>query len=326
MTRKAPGKHYRKGISLPELFHMFPNDDAAQEWLEQQRWGNEPWCPHCGSYNVRRNNHKSMPWRCAERECRKRFSVRTGTPMYKSPLGYQTWVVAIYLLNTSLKSVSSMKLHRDLKITQKTAWHLAHRIREAYAGDGGDLFFGPVEVDETYMGGKRKNMSNTKRKEAAHLGRGTAGKTAVVGAKDRKSNNVRAKVVQSADAHTLQSFVINNADPSATVYTDDASAYDGLPFQHESVKHSVGEYVREMAHTNGVESFWSTLKRAHKGTFHKISPKHLNRYVQEFAGKHNARELDTLEQMGCIVRGLEGKHVSYKRLKQTNGLSSTARA
>ncbi len=314
MTQQALVKHYRKGISLPELFRMFPDDDAAQEWLEQQRWGDEPWCPHCGSYNVRRNNHKSMPWRCAERECRKRFSVRTGTLMYKSPLGYQTWVVALYLLNTSLKSVSSMKLHRDLKITQKTAWHLAHRIRESYSNGSDDKLLGPVEVDETYMGGKRQNMSSTKRKEQAHLGRGTAGKTAVVGVKDRKSNKVRAKVIESTNAHTLQSFVIDNADPSATVYTDDASAYDGLPFEHETVRHSVGEYVRKMAHTNGVESFWSGLKRGLNGTYHKMSKKHLHRYVNEFSGRHNVRPNDTIDQMESLARNMEGKQLTYEEL------------
>ena len=133
MAKKAPGKAHRKGISLIELFQMFPNNEAAQAWLEEQRWGGEPWCPHCGSFNVRLNNHKSMPWRCAERECRKKFSVRSGTPLQSSPLGYQIWVVAIYLLTTSLKGQSSMKLHRDLKVTQKTAWFLAHRIRKTFA-------------------------------------------------------------------------------------------------------------------------------------------------------------------------------------------------
>ena len=172
MAQKAPGKAHREGISLIELFQMFPNDDAAQAWLEEQRWGGEPWCPHCGSFNVRHNNHKSMPWRCAERECRKRFSVRVGTPLQGSPLAYQIWVVAIYLLTTSLKGQSSMKLHRDLKVTQKTAWFLAHRIRNSFAAPGSGQFAGPVEVDETYMGGKRKNMSNAKRKEPAGTGRG----------------------------------------------------------------------------------------------------------------------------------------------------------
>ena len=326
MASKAPGKHYRKGMSLPELFRIFPDDDTAREWLEKQRWGNEPWCPHCGSFNVRYNNHPSMPWRCAERECRKRFSVRTGTPMQRSNLGHQTWVLAIYLVITSLKSVSSMKLHRDLDITQKTAWHLAHRIREAFGCNSDDRFTGPVEIDETHFGGKRSNMSNARRKELKDTGRGAVGKTAVVGIKDRETNEVRATVAGSTGARTLHPFITDNVDTDATVYTDDAVAYDSLPYGHESVRHSVSEHVRGMAHANGVQSFRSGLKQAHKGTFHRISPKHLNRYVQEFAGKHNIRDHDILEQMGQIVRGLAGRHVPYKGLKKSSGLSSMARS
>ena len=312
MAQKAPGKAHRKGISLIDLLDdLFPTDDAAQAWLEEQRWGGEPWCPHCGSFNVRRNNHKSMPWRCAERECRKRFSVRSGTPLQGSPLGYRIWVIAIYLLTTSLKGQSSMKLHRDLKVTQKTAWFLAHRIRKTFDnnedGEGGH-FTGPVEVDETYMGGKRKNMSNAKRKQLADegAGRGAVGKTAIVGAKDRATKQVRAQVVESTDKPTLQGFVLEHAAPDATVYTDEASAYEGLPRTHEAVKHSVSEYVRGQVHTNGMESFWSMMKRGYIGIYHKMSPKHLGRYVDEFAGRHNLRESDTLTQMGAVVRGFEG--------------------
>ena len=327
MAQKAPGRAHREGMSLVELFRMFPDEDAAQAWLEEQRWGGEPWCPHCGSFKVRRNNHKSMPWRCAERECRKRFSVRVATPMQGSPLGYQIWVIAIYLLTTSLKGQSSMKLHRDLKITQKTAWFLAHRIRKTFA-NGNSSFEGPVEVDETYFGGKRKNISNAKRKAltGAGAGRGTVGKVAVVGVKDRATKQVAATVVEKTDAATLQGFVIDHTAPGATVYSDDASAYEGLPFDHDAVKHSLAEYVKGDVHTNGIESLWSMLKRAHKGIYHKFSPKHLDRYVQEFAGRHNLRDADTLTQMSMVVRGLEGKRLTYTDLKQPNGLSSGARA
>ena len=163
--------------------------------------------------------------------------------MEGSKLGFQVWMIATFLLSTNLKSVSSMKLHRALEITQKSAWFLAHRLRRALDRDG-DMFAGPVEVDETYIGGKRKNMSNAKRKELAGTGRGAVGKTAVVGIKDRETKNVRAKVVENTDKATLQGFVVENTAPGATVYTDEASAYEGLPFTHESVKHSVSEYVR----------------------------------------------------------------------------------
>ena len=123
-----------------------------------------------------------------------------------------------------------------------------------------------------------------------------------------------AVVVPSTDTKTLQSFVSENAAPGATVYTDEAAAYQGIPFAHEAVRHSVGEYVRDMVHTNGIESFWSLLKRAHKGTFHQISPEHLNRYVQEFAGRHNMRNLDTLDQMAAVARSMDGKRLSYREL------------
>ena len=325
MTRKAPGKAFRKGISLVDLFGMFPDDATAEAWFAKTRWPHGPACPHCGSTRVLSGaNHATMPYRCREKGCRKRFSVKTGTVMEASNIGYQKWAIAIYLALTSLKSISSMKLHRDLNITQKSAWHMAHRLRRAFAENGGS-FSGPVEVDESYFGGRRANMSNAKRKELAGTGRGAMGKTAVVGIKDRATNQVRAKVTGSVAAPALQGFVIDHTVPGATVYSDDASAYNGLPFPHETVKHSVSEYVRDMAHTNGVESFWATLKRAHKGVFHKFSPKHLDRYVQEFAGKHNLRPADTRDQMRTLVEGMDGKRLTYEQLIAPNGLDSGAR-
>ena len=152
------------------------------------------------------------------------------------------------------------------------------------------------------------------------------GKIAVVGIKDRPTNQVAAKVVESTDKGTLQGFIEDHAAPNATVYSDDASAYESLPFDHETVKHSLSEYVKGDVHTNGIESLWSMLKRAHKGTFHKLSPKHLDRYVQEFAGRHNIREQDTIEQIGSIQRGMEQKLLRYPDLIADTGLDSGARA
>ena len=153
----------------------------------------------------------------------------------------------------------------------------------------------------------------SKSKRARLTGRGPAGKTAVVGAKDRRSNRVSAKVVGDTTAETLQGFVHRNVKADAPVYTDDARAYEGIP-NHESVKHSVYEYVKGDVHTNGIESFWSMLKRAHKGTFHRLSPKHLHRYVDEFVARHNFRELDTLDQMAFIASKMEGAQLRYKDL------------
>ena len=325
MPKKAPGKAHREGVTLVQLMDMFPTEEAATEWFEAVIWPDGRHCPKCGSERTREvKNAKPMPYWCTD--CRSYFSVKTGTAMQRSKIPLRKWAIAIYLCLTSLKSVSSMKLQRDIGVSQPTAWFMLHRIREAWAGEGEGPFDGPVEFDETYFGGKRRNMSNAKRKELAGTGRGAVGKTAVVGAKDRATNKVSAKVVTETDKPTLHDFVADNAEPDAVVYTDDASAYEGIPNPHESVKHSVSEYVDGMAHTNGIESFWSMLKRAHKGTFHKISPKHLQRYVSEFSGKHNVRDSGTIVQMRDTVARLVGRNLLYRDLIAPNGLSNAGRA
>ena len=309
MARNAPGKHYREGISLVEVTRMFPDDAAAERWFTQVRWPDGVHCPHCGSVNIQDGTkHKTMPYRC--RDCRKWFSVKTGTVMQSSKLGLQVWAIASYLLTTGLKGQASMKLHRDLGITQKSAWHLAHRIRETWVKKNAPMA-GPVEVDETYFGGREGNKHARKKQR---LGRGGIGKAIIAGAKDRDTNKVRAEVVEATDAETLQGFIADHVAPDATIYTDEAAAYKGMPFKHESVRHGTGEYVRHMAHVNGMESFWATLKRAHKGTFHKISEKHLQRYVTEFSGRHNDRKRDTIDQMTHIALGMVGKRLRYKDL------------
>lgn len=259
------------------------------------------------------------------KECRRRFSVKTGMVMQGSNIGYQKWAIAIYMALTNLKSVSSMKLHRDLNITQKSAWHMAHRIREAFASDNG-MFAGPVEADEVYMGGLERNKHKDKKLNG---GRGPVGKTAVAGVKHRETNEVRAKVVRKTDTASRLEHIEQHVQDDSTVYTDEALAYQNLTnrgYRHEALKHGVGEYVRGMAHTNGIESLWAVLKRVHKGTFHKVSPKHLDRYVTEFEGKHNVRERDTIDQMAKIASGMSGKRLRYGDLIADNGLDSGARS
>ena len=323
--KKAPGKAFRKGISLKQIMRMFPDNGTAERWFIAQRWPDGVCCPKCGSVNVQTGaKHPTMPFRCREKECGKLFSTKTGTVMEGSKIGYQDWIIATFQIMTSLKSVSSMKLHRDLGITQKSAWFLAQRLRMSL-WQGRTRFAGPVEIDESYFGGKRRNMSNARRKVLAATGRGPVGKTAVIGAKDRATKQVAAQVVHATDQETLQGFVKDHAAPGATVYTDDAFAYESMPFNHSTVKHSLSEYVKGDIHTNGIESLWSMLKRAHKGTFHKLSPKHLDLYVQEFAGRHNLRDMDTAEQLASIGEGMRGKRLRYKQLIADNGLASGAR-
>ena len=204
---------------------------------------------------------------------------------------------------------------------------LRHRTRAAFDAGQNVPMAGPVEVDETYMGGRETNKHKSKKLNA---GRGTVGKTAIVGVKDRKSNRVSARVVQHTDSQTFIPFIEEHAAYGAVVFTDDARPYKQLPsdfnaYHHESVKHSVGEYVKGQAHTNGIESFWATLKQAHKGVFHKISPKHVDRYLDELSGRHNARELDTIDQMGLMTRSLQHERLKYDDLIRDNGLDSTAR-
>ena len=325
MTKKAPGKSHREGMTLVQLMDMFPDEAAATAWFENVVWPDGRHCPKCGCAATREvPNATPMPYWC--KDCRSYFSVKTGTAMQRSKVPLRKWAIAVSLCLTSLKPVSSMKLQRDIGVSQPTAWFMLHRIRQAWAIDDDDRFDGPVEVDESYFGGRQANMPKAKRKTLA--GDGTAHMTAVVGAKDRDNNEVRAEVVTDTTKPTLQSFVREHIEPGAAVYTDEHRSYVGLDadFDRDSVNHRVGEYVVGMIHTNGMESFWSMLKRAHKGTFHKIGPKHLQRYVDEFAGKHNIRDSGTLVQMRDTVAGLVGRRLLYRDLVADNGLSSGSRA
>ena len=308
-TRKSgPGKSYRTGMTVFELFELFPDEESAREWFEGTRWGEGRYCGHCGSENTKPvPNEKPMPYWCSD--CRKYFSIKTGTPMHGSNLPLRKWVVAFYLMTTNLKGVSSMRIHRELGITQKTAWYMIHRIREAWNLDE-EKADGPVEVDEAYMGGRNATKHQNKKIKNAN---GTVGKKAVVGMKDRETNQVQAKVVEHTNQETLQGFVNAQIAPGAKVYTDEHGGYIGLE-NHEAVKHSAGEYVNGQAHTNGIESFWAALRRGYYGTYHKMSVKHLNRYVNEFSGRHNTRPLDTIDQMSLLALGMSGKRLRYQDL------------
>ena len=323
MARNAPGKFHRQGLTLFDVAAMFCDEAQARRWLEEQRWPDGPVCPHCNSRSVKVGvAHPSMTHRCNACSHKPMFSVKTGTVMEGSKLAYRAWAVGIYLFSTNIKGVSSMRLHRELGITQKSAWFMLARLRKAYEASIGP-FSGAVEVDETYIGGLEKNKHASKKLRA---GRGAVGKTAVVGVKERETGQVVARVTRDTTGRTLKAFVEQHTEADALVHTDEARAYQGLNRRHETVAHSVGEYVRGQAHTNGMESFWSLLKRGFEGTFHKISPKHLDRYVTEFVGRHNVRNWDTIAQMAGIVAGMNGKRIRYWELIADNGLSSGARS
>ncbi|MCY4571973.1 MAG: IS1595 family transposase [Gemmatimonadetes bacterium] len=264
-----------------------------------------------------------MPYWCPD--CRSYFSVRTGTAIARSKIPLRKWAIAIYLEMTSLKGVSSMKLHRDLGISQKSAWFMLHRIREAWSWDARkDAFLGPVEADETYFGGKRKNMSNAKRKELADTGRGPVGKTAVVGVKDRPSGKVTARPTTDTarpttdtTSPTLTGMVTDTTLAGSTVFTDGDRSYDPLKemgFLHAKVMHSVGEYVRGPASTNGIENYWSHLKRTYVGTYHYWSPEHLDRYVTEYSFRYNRRKSHVTDRMAEAVELMEGRSLSWREL------------
>ena len=324
MSKKAPGRSHREGISIMELNDLFPDDATAEKWFEAQRWPDGIFCPDCGSLNYAVcKNRRPMPYRC--RDCRAHFSVRKGTAMQDSKLGLRKWAIAFYLMASGIKGTASMKVHRDLKIPQKTAWFLMQRIREGFEAGVGKPFPGPVEADETYIGGKEGNKHSNKRHRKWSP---SEGKSIVAGVRDRPSRQISAAVVEQADKETLQGFVLDRTEETATVYTDEGSPYRSLgeKREHESVSHKAGEYVRGDVTTNGMEGFWSLFKRSYHGTFHKLSHKHLDRYVREFSGRQNIRDMDTIDMMGVLARGIVGKRLRYRELIADNGLSSGARS
>lgn len=319
-------------LTIDQLFEMFPDNAAAERWFEEQRWGRMGrFCPHCGgldTYEVK--NRKPLPYRC--RDCSSYFSVRKGTVMEASNLGYRKWAIALYWTVTSPKGTASLRIHRDLGISQQAAWFLMHRIREGFTPALGEDMPGPVEVDETYIGGKARNWTPArKRKMRERAGPkrriiGKTGKVIMVGIKDRATNKVLLDVVPDIKKGIHRLFIARNILPGTTIYTDDLSSYRNLPYPHRFVCHSKGQYVDGDVHTNGIESFWALFKRGHHGVYHKMSPKHMLRYAAEFEGRFNSRDLPTVERMGQVAQGFCGRRLRYVDLIRPNGYDSDARA
>lgn len=314
-TRKQPKtkKERQDIISLKQFNKEIPDEEAAIAFVEKKIWGDTPFCGRCGADNVYRvRSGKPMSHRC--RDCNMYFSVRIGTVMTDTNLPLKTWLLAIHLIHTSRKGISAMQLHKTLGVTYKTAWFLGHRIREAMQADRSLFRGGVVEVDETYVGGKWNRMHAHKRKQ---LGHPMANKMTVMGFKDRETGRVVAFPINESTGTALQDEVMSHVYPGTTVHTDGHGGYSRLNsfgYYHEWINHKIGEYVRDQITTNGIESFWSLLKRGYVGVFHYMSWRHLHRYVNEFAFRQSVGPGNGFETMGEVLYGMRKRRLTYARL------------
>ena len=310
-----PHEIVKTGMALSEFFRRFPDDQTAEAWFVSRRWPDGPICVHCDSMRVSAvASRRPQPYRC--KDCRRHFSVKSYSVMHDSKLGCQTWLLAVFLVVSNPKGRSSVQLAADLGICQKSAWHLAHRIRKALVDGGMFGFEGPVEVDETFIGGKAKNMHAKVRRERVH-GRGAVGKAPVVGVKDRASGKVNARVTPHVLSDVLVGAVTDTTRPGAAVFTDSNSGYASLSafgYRHEKVMHSLGEYVRGEVSTNGIENFWSGLKRTYIGTYHYMSPEHLHRYVTEHSFRYNRRSRHVIDRMSEAAVQMDGRSLTWREL------------
>lgn len=298
-------------ISTFELFEMFPDQEAARVYLEGRLWPNGPKCPVCG-LGERITARAGGYYRC--NQCKEDFTVRTNTIFERSHVPLHKWIYAMYLLVTARKGISSMQLSKEIGITQKSAWFMLQRLREA-CGDDLSVLRGLVEIDEMYVGGKEGNRHADKKVNKGQ--RGPAGKTAVLGIRER-GGKTKAMTISDTNSQALGIAIHNTVEIGSTIHTDEYLGYVNLgkDFKHEMINHSKGEYVRDGVTTNGIESVWAVMKRGLHGVYHHASPKHLHRYVDEFTFRLNEGNVErhTLDRLDSFVANVAGKRLTYKAL------------
>jgi transposase-like protein len=303
----------RSTISTFKLFETFPDEEAARQYLEARLWPEGVKCPDCGNKD-RITVKKAGYYRCNACTPKLTFTVRTGTIFERSHVPLHKWLYAMYLLVTARKGISSMQLAKEIGITQKSAWFVLHRLREA-CNDENSTLRGMVEIDETFIGGKE---SNKHERDKLKAGRGAVGKVPVLGMRERGGRTLAVPIEQTSMAE-IQSAIHARVEVGSTIFTDEHAAYsdmDSLFFRQQQVNHSAGEYVKGMAHTNGIESVWAVLKRGLNGVYHHVTEKHLGRYVDEFAFRLNEGNVTrhTWERLASFVEAVAGKRITYKEL------------
>lgn len=297
--------------TLQQAIRYFSDDLLCINFVASLRWENGlAVCPRCESDETSFLKTRKI-WKC--KGCKKQFSVKLGTIFEDSPIGLDKWLAAMWLIANAKNGISSYEIHRGIGITQKSAWFVLHRIRVAMQSGSLEKLSGEIEVDETYVGGAAKNMHASKRKRVVKA-RGMSHRTAVMGMLQRKGN-VKAKVVAWTDRPTLQGAIRENVESGSTVLTDDHGAYRHMSseFTHEVINHAM-EYVRGNVHTNGIENFWSLLKRTIKGTYVSVGPEHLQKYVEEQTFRYNKRKGNDQDRFVSLVQSVSGKRLTYQQL------------
>jgi transposase-like protein len=299
--------------TLTEFTDYFCDEETCRKHYAEIRFGNGGYCPHCGHKEIY-TFKDGKRYRCAS--CKQDFTIKTGTVFGESKLPLRKWFIAIYLLSTTSKGMSSVQLAKHVGVTQKTAWFMSHRIREAHQQNKGHLS-GTFEVDETYVGGLEKNKHANKRSQGTR-GRSTKTKTPVVGIIQR-GGEIRAKVVERVTMQAVENNILATALKGSKIISDDFLSYAriGKMFPHKSVSHARGEYVNGDAHTNSIESFWALFKRGYHGVYHHMSRKHMQRYVDEFTFRFNRRSKEMQGVFSDVVAKVaESSQLPYKTLIQ----------